>query len=218
MQQTIVRQIHFLSFLLPNLFKRSLPKSHQQQPNAYPGQTDLLPYHAKQLITLWAALHGKPQIWSDKRAHIYIEDPSWSSVTMRKLFSPLICGAGSSHPLAVPQHGEPLQCILGLLPAKASPWPACSYGKWHARGEASVMQAWRKVGSCHLGLQSGESKPRGTSPGLCSSVSRWELEFIHLRDSLALPECGFLQVSQLISPGSFHSYEARDPGWTKILC
>lgn len=29
------------------------------------------------------------------------------------------------------------------LPAKASPWPACSYGKWHAGGEASIMQAWR---------------------------------------------------------------------------
>lgn len=196
MQQTSVKliQIHFLSFLLlPNLFKGSLPKSHQQQPNVCTGkdihgQTDLLPYHAKQLITSWAALHSKPQN-EQTNEFTHIGDPSWFSV--RKLF---FLWSVAQELLTLCQYctwshytaflaSYQLKHPLGLLAAMAS-------------GMQEERQVVCKHGdkSCNLGLQSGESKPTDTSPGLCRSVLRWELDFIHPRDSLALPECTFLQV------------------------
>lgn len=147
-------------------------------------------YHTmlEQLITSWAALHSKPQN-EQTNEFTHIGDPSWFSV--RKLFFlwsvaqellTLCQYCTRSHYTAFLASYQ-LKHPLGLLAAMAS-------------GMQEERQVVCKHGdkSCNLGLQSGESKPTDTSPGLCRSVLRWELDFIHPRDSLALPECTFLQV------------------------
>lgn len=93
----------------PNLISNS--SMHTQEKICMDKQTS---YHAKQLITLWAALRGKPQIRADKWIHICRrsllifsghEKNVFSSDLWHRSFSPFACISAHG---AIAVHAWPL--------------------------------------------------------------------------------------------------------------